>query len=90
MVGEAQIDEAKCLYNTLAHLDSNIGGKLQIPIDRWVKSKTTQLPVDKIIDLGIAFEALYLSDISEATELSFRLRLRAAWYLEKTRHIGRN
>ena len=48
-----------------------------------MKSKVSRNQVDKIIDLGIAFEALHLSDISETTELSFRLRLRAAWLLGK-------
>jgi len=67
----------------LINLNSNVAGKLQIPIDRWIKSKAEWNPVDKIIDLGIAFEALYLSDISEPTELSYRLRLHAAWHLKK-------
>lgn len=83
MVGKTQIDEAKKLYRALVKLDSNVREKLQIPIDRWIKSKTSQTAVDKVIDLGIAFEAIYLSDISEPTELSFRLRLRASWFLGK-------
>lgn len=76
-----QIDEAKRLYLILVNLDSNVRKKLGIPIDRWIKSKTSGDPVDKMIDLGIAFEALYLSDIKEKTELSFRLRLYASWHL---------
>lgn len=83
VVGKVQIDEAKRLYRVLVKLDPNVREKLQIPIDRWIKSKAEWNPVDKIIDLGIAFEALYLSDISETTELSFRLRLRASWFLGK-------
>ena len=79
-VGEADIKEAKRLYKILDK-NSDIRGKLQIPINRWIKSKTLEEPIDKIIDLGIAFEALYLSDIPEPTELSFRLRLHAAWHL---------
>ena len=82
-VGETEIDEAKCLYRSLNKLDSGDRKKLRIPIDRWMKSKTSGDPDDKIIDLGIAFEALYLSDIKEKTELSFRLRLHAAWHLGK-------
>ena len=87
---EADIEKAKCLYERLVDLDSNDREKLQIPIDRWVESKTNRNRIDKIIDLGIAFEALYLSDIDEPTELSFRLRLRAAWHLgenEKHRRV---
>ena len=83
VINETDIDKAKCLYQLLTNPSSNIGKKLQIPIDRWIKSKTSQTPEDKIIDLGIAFEALYLSDISKPTELSFRLRLHAAWHLKK-------
>ena len=64
-------------------MDSSVRDKLEIPIDRWIKSNTYQEPIDKIIDLGIAFEALYLSDIDQTTELSFRLRLHAAWYLRE-------
>ena len=76
--GKAEIEEAKCLYKILDR-NSDIREKLRIPIDRWVESQTNRNRIDKIIDLGIAFEALYLSDIDETTELSFRLRLRAAW-----------
>ena len=64
-VGEPEIDEAKCLYRSLNKLDSGDRKKLRIPIDRWMKSKTSGDPDDKIIDLGIAFEALYLSEIKK-------------------------
>ena len=80
-VKEADIEKAKCLYERLVNLDANDREKLQIPIDRWVESKTNRSRIDKIIDLGIALEALYLSDIDETTEVSFRLRLHAAWHL---------
>ena len=81
--GKAQIDEAIRLYDILFKSDSKVGEKLRIPIDRWVKSKTDKDLVDKMIDLGVAFETLYLSDIGETTELSFRFRLHAAWHLGK-------
>ena len=80
-VSQAQIEEAKRLYEKLVKQDSNFREKLQIPINRWIKSKTREERIDKIIDLGIAFEALYLSDVNE--ELTFRLGVRAAWYLGK-------
>ncbi len=82
-VGETEIDEAKCLYRKLINLSSSDREKLQIPFDRWLRSKTPRNPIDKIIDLGIAFEALYLSNIKEPAELSFRLRLHAAWHLRE-------
>ena len=82
-VGESDIEKAKCLYRALDK-KSDIKEKLHIPIDRWIRSKeTTTYSVDQIIDLGIAFEVLYLSRITDNRELSFRLRLHAAWHLGK-------
>lgn len=82
---QLQIDEAKRLFGILIDLDTDTLKKLQIPIDRWIKSKAYKDPEDKIIDLAIALESLYLSEITEPTELAFRLRLHAALFLEKDR-----
>ena len=81
-VGEAEIEEAMCLYEVLER-KPDLRERLQIPIDRWIMSKTSKRDIDKMIDLGIAFEALYLLDTDGKSELSFRLRLRAAWHLGK-------
>ena len=81
-VGESKIKEAKHLYQIWVNLDSNIGEKLQIPINRWIKSKASGNFVDKVIDLGIAFEALYVPD-SGRGEIRFKLAVRAAWHLGK-------
>ena len=80
-VGQSEIVEAKDLYETLVALTPSVAAKLQIPIERWIKSKTEDNPVDKVIDLGIAFESLYLSDRDGNSELSFQFRLRASWHL---------
>ena len=89
MAREEDIEKAKYLYCVLDK-NSDIREKLRIPIDGWIKATTQRKtigpitdknPPDKLIDLGIALEALYLSDIEEPTELSFRLRLHAAWHL---------
>ena len=80
-IGENQIAEAKRLYKGLDDIDPSTQEKLQIPIERWIRSKADWNPVDKIIDLGIAFEALYLSGIDSKTELRFRFSLHAAWHL---------
>ncbi len=82
-IEKVQIDKAKCLYDNLINPDSNVSEQLQIPIGRWIKSHTSQLSEDKIIDLGIAFESLYLADRNGNSELSFQLRLRASWFLGK-------
>ena len=83
VVGETQIKEAKRLYRKMITLVAGTAKKLQIPIDRWIKSKTPQASEDKIIDLAIALEALYLSDREVKSEFSFQLRLRASWHLGK-------
>ena len=66
------------------NLNKNTGNNLQIPIDRWIKSKTSINPVDKIIDLGIALEAIYLPK-NKTDQLSLSLRLRASWHLGKNK-----
>ena len=80
-VGEADIKEAKHLYGILDK-ESDIREKLRIPINRWIKSKTLEGSLDQIIDLGIAFEALYVSD-GGSGEIRFKFSIRAAWYLGK-------
>ena len=75
---QSEIDQAKCLYNRLTNLNNGTFEKLQIPINRCIKSKISQTFEDKIIDLAIAFEALYLPDTGEST---FKLGVRASWYL---------
>ncbi len=54
--------------------------KLRVPIQRWRRSKAASNGVDLAIDLRIALESLFLDNGNRA-ELSFRLALRAAWYL---------
>ena len=83
-VGQPEIEEAKHLYQILIKLNSEIQEKLQIPIDRWTKSKAERNPVDKIIDLGIALEALYLSEGTKE-QLTLQFRLRASWHLGKNK-----
>ena len=76
---EADIEEAKRLYKNLVKFGEKDSAKLRIVIERWMKSKTPEAPIDQLIDLAIAFEALYLSDTND--ELTFKLGVRAAWYL---------
>ena len=84
--GEADIERATCLYDILDK-NSDVREKLQIPIDRWIKSKidkkaideiTYENPTDKMIDLGIAFEALY---VTRENKKGKQLRHRVSWYL---------
>ena len=89
MAGEADIEKARCLYEILDK-DPDLREKLQIPIDRWIEAKaqkktigpiTDWNPPDKMIDLGIAFEALYVtSDRRISKQLCDR----------GSRYLGRN
>lgn len=87
-VGDAQIEEAKRLYQILVDTTSNttskIGKKVQIAINRWIQSKTNRTDVDKMIDLGVAFESIYLAK-NKTDQLAFQFRLRASWHLGKNK-----
>ncbi len=82
LLSSLQIDEVKHLYELLINRDSGILKELKIPIDRWQKSKSSKDQVDKMIDLGVAFESLYLPK-DNTDQLSFQFRLSAAWHLGK-------
>ena len=79
---QSEIEEAKCLYEILVDLDSDIKGILEIAIDRWIKSKANKDAVNKMIDLGIALESFYLPK-DNIDQLAFQFRLRASWHLGK-------
>ena len=87
--GRSEIGVAKRLYKILEifdqkpKYDQKTKGIFWIASERWRKSKTHQNYEDKLIDLCIAFESLYLSDIKD--ELKFRLGVRAAWFLEENK-----
>ena len=51
-----------------------------IAVKRWIKSKTSQEDVDRMIDLGIALESLYLPT-GTREQLTYQFRLRASKYL---------
>ena len=82
-VDTEQVARAVSLYKSMKSLKTGEAQKLQIPITRWIKSKTRQPLVDTFIDLGIALESLYL-DPGTGEQQSFRLRLRAALFLRES------
>ena len=66
------------------HLERYVGGKtnprLDTAIGRWMGSKRFNASLsDRLIDLRIALEALYLD--SDAGEMRFRLATNGAWHL---------
>ncbi len=78
-VSKSHISATKDQLDKFTNLDSGMQNKLDIAISRWVQSKTETNIINRIIDLAIAFEVLYLNDSPE--QLSLALRLRAAWHL---------
>ena len=83
LVTQDHAKEALSIYESRRLLKRDMADSMKVPIDRWIKSKGDQSLADSMIDLGIALEALFLSDVDGGAELSYRLRLRAAWYLGK-------
>ena len=78
-VRTSQIEEAKRIYNEFAEFNQKDREKLLIVIKRWIKSKTSQEDVDRMIDLGIALESLYVPE--KSGESTFKFGVRAACHL---------
>lgn len=76
---EGGLSPVRDLYHRIVRLDQKTSDHLQVPIERWMRSMEQRATVDRMIDLGIALESLYLPDIRD--ELRFRFALRAAWHL---------
>ena len=83
-VEKSQIEEVKRIYDDFAKFNQSDRKKLLIAINRWIKSKTSQADVDRMIDLGIALESLYLSK-GNREQLTYQFRLRASKYLGKNK-----
>lgn len=73
------------LFIAFCALSPQFRARLRLAMQRLNRAMRRSSPVDSIIDLGIALEALYLNDMSEErNELTFRLKVRAARFLGKT------
>jgi hypothetical protein len=74
-------DRVRTLFTRYSHLDERERHHLRVPIDRLNQAQRRIDIADRIIDLGIAIEAIFLRDSSGTTELSYRVRVRAARFL---------
>ena len=81
VAGMSQVQKAKDIYDDFDRFDPGKWERMLIAINRWIKSKTSQIDVDKMIDLGIAFESLYVPESS--SESTFKLGIRSACHLRK-------
>ena len=78
--------EARRLFRKFGSGSASLQARLRLVIPRLIRATRHLNPVDTAIDLGIALEALYLSDMDgDRGELSYRLRTRAARFLGRTR-----
>ena len=77
---ESHVEELRKLYCGIARLDSEKRAKLQVPITRWITSVGQRDEVDRMIDLGIALDALFLDD-GERWNLTQKFAHRASCYL---------
>jgi len=78
---EADVSNAMSLFRARTAMKGSVRGRVDVAVDRWMKSKSNQRTTDSFIDLGIALESLYLNDVPNEGELRFRLALRLAWHL---------
>ena len=77
---ESHVEELRELYCGIARLDFEKRAKLQVPITRWITSVGQRDEVDRMIDLGIALDALFLDD-GERWNLTQKFAHRASCYL---------
>ena len=77
-------EDAKDVVNKYLSLTKSVSDALTVPIDRLNECIRRQNNVDRAIDLGIALEALILSDGDRDQNLHYRLALRGAWFFGKS------
>ncbi|HEY7184461.1 MAG TPA: hypothetical protein VIC84_23695 [Blastocatellia bacterium] len=66
-----------------AKIPDSMKHKLRIPLDRLNRALAASSAIDCAIDLGLALEALLLSDLEPNDQISLAFRLRGAWLLGK-------
>ena len=83
MATKLRVKDAVGIYGTRKTLSTGPNLDYEVPIQRWIRSKSDQLLTDKFIDLRIALESLYLKDFLDeySQEMRFRLPLFGAWHL---------
>ncbi len=78
---EEQLTDLRHVFAKFRNLPQSVREKLRVPIQRLSQSRRRGNIADRAIDLGVAFEALYLNDTSSKEQIAFTFRLRAAWHL---------
>lgn len=80
-VSRSQIQEFEHLHVALVNLPDDLRRNLAIPISRLIASHGSRSLPDRIVDLSIALESIYVNE--SGGELQYRLSVRAAKHLGK-------
>jgi hypothetical protein len=80
-LNETQLGELRDVFDKFRKLPQIVRDKLRVPIQFLNQSRRSSSVADRAINLGVAFEALYLNDRSSKEQIAFTFRLRAAWHL---------
>ena len=78
-VTEADITEVVETYEGIRSFEAKRIKTLRLSLDRWNRSLVESRLDDRIIDLAIAFDCMYLHNLRD--ELRYRLGLRVAYHL---------
>jgi hypothetical protein len=81
LIKNEDVFRAQEIYEIFSQLSPEIREKLRVPLGRLNQAIRRLDLVDKAIDLGIALEALFLSDRSHTEQIAFTFRLRGAWFM---------
>ena len=76
---QRQLEDARELFLMRVGLSERTRRSLNVSIHRWTKSKGASSTQNRLIELRIALEALYLKDAGG--EMSYRIATRGAWHL---------
>ena len=76
---QRHLEDARDLFLMQDRLPEKTRTSLKVAIHRWIMSKKEISQEDKLIELRIALEALYLR--GEGSEMSYRMATRGAWHL---------
>jgi len=80
-LAKPEIDLFPSVVQSFFRLREDVRRELLVSIHRLNQAVRHTDPVERAIDLGIALEALLLSDADEKTQLTLQFRLRGAWLL---------
>ena len=81
-IDDSHIMQSIDICNKLINFKSS-QEKLHISINRWIKSKAVKNPVDRMIELGIAFESIGLAESTRNTEIRYKLGVHISRLLGK-------